>query len=231
MVDVCRIFWNDIFFFYSKWHITRTTFPANVYSSGEMQLSVSGWSGRMYAPPPPPPLITGSNQDASVLHRLGNNCICTGCWFIRLSNLTHTHTHRIKSRGMTKELETHLTPRHNTLQERGDISIVVNDELHVLTHNADGDILKDREVLLAGEGFSESTEAMLHQRTSPCISPGRCGQTESELRWTSLCSRSLEDVRAHVLGEEKPRGGAKDLLLMGSQLRLGSLQRHEDIRI
>ena len=105
-----------------------------------------------------------------------------------------------------------LWPLLQSLQERSDIIIVINDELHVLPHNTNGNILKEwknkpkkqpanaclynaqmrtkttdlfcagtyvaaghfkqewrelrylgGEVLLAWEGFSESTEAMLDQ--------------------------------------------------------------------
>lgn len=84
-----------------------------------------------------------------------------------------------------------LRPLLQPLQERRNVVVVVNGEFHVLSHNADGNILKGSEpprypstsvsscparvpaagaqpdlggeVLLSGEGLSERTEAMLDQ--------------------------------------------------------------------
>lgn len=82
-----------------------------------------------------------------------------------------------------------LRPLLQPLQERRNVVIVINGELHVLSHNADGNILKRSEprrylsattssfsacvcawrpdlggeVLLSGERLSEGTEAMLNQ--------------------------------------------------------------------
>lgn len=39
-----------------------------------------------------------------------------------------------------------LWPLLQSLQERGDIIVVINGELHFLTHNANGNILKEGEI-------------------------------------------------------------------------------------
>lgn len=67
------------------------------------------------------------------------------------NNITQLHFFPLNSNqaqvqtGLNK-LYLSLWPLLQSLQERGDIIVVINGELHFLTHNANGNILKEGEI-------------------------------------------------------------------------------------